>query len=149
MANTWTTAERNAFDYLLTATGDAENTTAFLGEYPAAFADETVTYMWTFGIDGGGEPDDVGAGDAYCGMNADATFDGVFASREVAQSYGVTIKNLFPLAEGAVANVYDWRLKSEPRIERAVVKRDPDQTTAGDVRVWRLVIETTCVVRGA
>lgn len=147
MANSWTTAETNAFAYLIAQTGDTSDTTAFVAEYPASFADIANAYMWMFAIQGGGEPDDVGAGQSYCGLNADAIFDGVFTSRETAQAKAITVKNLFPIAEGTVAGLYDWRLKTEPLIERAVVQhRDPDQATAGELRVWRLTIPMTCVV---
>lgn len=146
MANSWTTAERNAFDYLLAQLGDTENTTAFLGEFPSAFADDSLTYLWTFHIDGGGDVDDVGAGDDYCGLNANAMFEGIFETRETAQQYGVAVKNLFPAASGTVAGLYDWRLTAEPSLARAVVRRDPDQTNGGEVRVWKLEIPMACVV---
>jgi hypothetical protein len=150
MANSWTTAERNLFDYLLTVfTADIEDTTAFIGEYPPAFNDEDIDYLWFVSIDGGGTPDDVGAGVAYCGMNAAARFEGIFESRETAQEYGIAVKNLLPLASGTVVNVFDLRLESEPSIERAVVRRDPDQANAGEIRVWRLMVPLSCVVSGS
>ena len=86
------------------------------------------------------------AGERACGMNAGATFDGVFVSRETAQEYGIAVKNLMNLATGTVTKVSDLRLASEPAIERAIVKRDPDQATAGEVRVWRLTIALTCTI---
>jgi hypothetical protein len=146
-ANSWTTAERNAFDYLLTVfTADAENTTAFLGEFPGAFADETQDYMWYFAANGGGAPDDVGAGVPYCGLNCSAIFEGIFKDREAAQYYGCAVKNLMPAASGAIAGISDIRLASEPSISRVVVKREADQAVAGDLRAWRLTVPIECVV---
>jgi hypothetical protein len=82
-------------------------------------------------------------------MNADAIFEGVFETREKAQEYGVAVKNLLPVANGTIANILDLRLTREPSIERAVVKRDPDQTEGGELRVWRLTIPLSCVVVAA
>jgi hypothetical protein len=147
MLNAWTTAERNLFDYLLEELGDEENTTAFIGEYPPDFADETIDHLWYLSIDGGGTPDDVGAGVAYCGLNAGATFEGVFESRETAQQYGIAVKALLPMAEDEVSGVFDLRLESEPTIVRAVVRRNPNQANAGEIRVWRLTVPLSCVVR--
>ena len=150
MANSWTSAEENAFAYLLSELGDTEDVTGFIGEFPAGFADVALDYIWYFAITGGnGEPDDVGAGVSYCGMNADAIFEGVFETREKAQEYGIAVKNLLPVANGTIANILDLRLTREPSIERAVVKRDPDQTEGGELRVWRLTIPLSCVVVAA
>ncbi len=146
MANSWTSAEQNAFAYLLAQLGDAENVTGFLGEFPAGFADKSLDYIWYFAITGGGEPDDVGAGVAYCGLNANAIFEGIFENRETAQEYGVAVKNLLPVANGTIANVLDLRLTSEPSIERAVVRRDADQSEGGELRVRRLTVPLACVV---
>jgi len=149
MANSWTSAETNLLAYLLTQLGDTEDVTGFVGEYPGHFADETVDHMWFVAITGGGTPDDVGAGVAYCGMNAKAVWDGVYTSRADAQADAIAIKNLLPLAVGTVTNLSDLRLESEPEIERAIVQRDPDQESAGHVRVWRVIVPMTCIVTGS
>ncbi len=147
MSNSWTTAERNAFDYLLTQfTADVENVTAFLGEFPGSFADETQDYMWYFAANGGGTPDDVGAGVPYCGLASAAVFEGIFKDRETAQYYGCAVKNLLPAAANTIAGISDIRLASEPSLSRVVVKRDADQTNAGDLRAWRLTVPIECVI---
>lgn len=146
MANSWTSAENNVITYLISQLGDTLNTTAFAGEFPDSFADETLDYMWYFAIPGGGEPDSVGGNYDYCGLNGAAIFEGVFESREKAQEYGISVKNLLPFSSGTVSNIYDLRLESEPSIERAIIRRNPDQDNAGELRVWRLRIPMEAVV---
>ena len=146
MANAWTTAETNVFTHINTALGNTLNTTAFIGEYPPSIADASVDYVWYFAIQGGGQIDQTPAGVNYCGMMADAELRGVFESRETAQSHAITVRNLLPAAADAITGVRDLRLTSEPRIERAVWKRKADQSNAGEVRVWELVIEMQCII---
>ena len=146
MSNSWTDAENNVVSYLCTQLGDTLNTEGFAGEFPASFADESLDYMWFFAITGGGTPDDVGAGVPYCGMNANAVFEGIFESREKAQEYGIAVKNLLPVATGTITNIQDLRLANEPEIVRGEVRRDPDQVEAGNVRIWHLIIQLDCIV---
>jgi len=144
--NSWTTAENNVFAFLNTTLADTEDTNAFIGEFPANFADLTQDYLWYVALNGDGTPDEVGAGQSYCGMNAGGIFEGIFKSRETAQEYALKVRNLMPVATSDIASIQDLRLTAEPSISRALVDRGSDQTAAGELRVWRLTINLSCII---
>ena len=132
-----TTGEKAIFNYVLAAfSADTENTHAFRDELPAVF-DSSNTRMWTVYFEGGGTPDDVGqTPNQSCNINGTGRFDGVFTLRATAQTYACTLKTLFNTS--TLTNVDHVLLTQDPIITRAVVHRDPDMATSGEVRVWRL-----------
>lgn len=149
MPSLWETGERNAFAYLLTQLTETENQTAFLGELPANFANETYDYMWFFALMGPGEVDNVGAGQQICGYNdLVGTIEGVFLSRSDAQQFAEDVKALMPVAKGAITKVDDLRMTAEPMLERGTeTERKADQDSAGNLRVWLLTIPVQAVLK--
>jgi|TARA_R100000049_G_C1949390_1_gene96121 hypothetical protein len=146
MANSaLTTGEIALFDYIFAginaahADDDTVGTQAFRDELPAVFNSDNAR-MWTAYFEGGGEPDDVNqTANQSCKINGRFVFDGVFTSKATAQQYACTIKTLFNT--DSVTNVAYTEMTQDPLIVRAVVNRDPDQATSGEVRVWRLTVE--------
>jgi len=141
MANSaLTTGEIALFDYILAGfPADTEDTEAFRDELPAVFNTDN-SRMWTAFFEGGGTPTDVNqTPNQSCEINGRFVFDGVFTSKATAQTYACTIKTLFNT--DAVTNVNHTEMTQDPLITRAVVNRDPDQTTSGEKRVWRLQVE--------
>lgn len=140
----WQQGERDVFDYLLDAFGDTEDSTAFLGEYPPDFADETITHMWMFAFEGGGENDGFARKESHFAINGTARWDGVFTTRAEAQAYACQIMGLFPIDDSGENRYPRWndlKLSTDPLIQRAVVRRNPDQTsTAGERRVWQVTV---------
>lgn len=136
-----TAGEKALFDLILAAfTADTENVQAYRDEYPAVFPDATVDYMWTAYFQGGGTPDETTqAPSKSCGINGMFTFDGVFTSKATAQTYACTLKTILPPASSTNLNYMIWT--KDPEIIRSVVKREADQSTSGEVRVWRLTAE--------
>jgi hypothetical protein len=151
MANRWTTAENNAYAFLLDAlTAEVDGETAFQNELPATFADETVDHIWHFSINGGGDPDDVGAGESTCGINCAGVIEGLFIERTDAQQFACDVKVLMPVAADDIEGIQDMRLEKEPSIMRVKYKREADQTNqSGEGRGWAVTIPLSCVIVGA
>ena len=136
-----TAGEKALFDLILAVfPDDTEDVEAYRDEYPAVFPDASVGYMWTAYFMGGGLPDETTqAPSRSCGIRGMFMFDGVFTSKEKAQTYACTLKTVLPPTTSTNLNFMLWT--KDPEIVRSVVKREADQPTSGEVRVWRLTAE--------
>jgi|TARA_R100000789_G_scaffold92033_2_gene90388 hypothetical protein len=142
MASALETGEIAFFDYILAGfPADTEDTEAFRDEFPALF-DSDNGRIWTAYFEGGGEPDDTSqTANQSCAINGRGVFEGGFTSKATAQTYACTLKTLFNT--DGITNVAYCLMSTDPKIERGVMKRNADQTTSGEVRVWLLTVEFT------
>jgi len=143
MASTLQTGEAALFDYLLgLATPDVLNTHAFRDELPADFDDATIDHIWTFHYMGGGTPSESRQlPGRSCGLVGTFVFSGLFTNKADAQTFACLLRNNIPPTLNSLTNVDYMNPTQDPMIQRGVVKRDPDQTTSGEARVWALTAE--------
>jgi len=138
----WSEAEQTCFNYLTSELGDSANIKAFAGELP-----ENAYNCWYFEIQGGGEPLDYtfnmetkgGCGEWM--MNAQVV--GKFTERVDAQYLGATLRTILPTEENELKEVFRFRPRSEPRLERDLV---PDRN-GKFINVWVVTFELEVIIK--
>lgn len=163
MANNWTTAETNLFNYLLAALGDIENKTAFAApdgyaranEYLPGFADTKYDYMWTCWFEGGGESADRGPTNSLPYVRGTAYFRGFFKNRDKAREYALAVASVLPVhnqvgpSDTACALWRHLTISQDPAIKYATARRKLDQAEkSGETRGWLLEIVMDGGIKG-
>ena len=138
----WAEAEHTCFEYLASEIGDNPKVKAFEGELP-----ENAYNCWYFEIQGGGEPldypfnMDTAGGCGEWMMNAQVV--GKFTERQNAQYLGASIRSLLPIEEESLTNIFRFRPRSEPRLERDLV---PDRS-GKFINVWVVTFELEVIIK--
>ena len=147
-AEAWINAERRCFAYLLENLEGQKDVTAFGApdyEIPLKVNSNSKEdcQMWTFRIEG---PPPVGEDELYPksnnhpgAWNFGGVIEAVFLSRERAQRFAMLVRDALPVnAGGAITGITFLCYSGKPSLERSVLFLKSDQSTGGEIRVWKV-----------
>ena len=114
-------------------------------KFPRAFPKDEDVHIYTFEIHGPGEMVPASApGRPFCAWKMDATLMGLFTKRKTGQAFAGLVVDSLPFKDPG-QGITHLEHTENPSLVRDVIILKEDQSTGGQVRIWRLTVPMLAV----